>query len=271
MVPKISTKSRPRKNDPIGVFDSGIGGLSVLRELQKVLPNERFIFFADQRHVPYGSKTPAQLRRYTSDITRFLLERRCKLIVVACNTGTVYAIDHLRRTFTVPFIGTVPAIKPAAALSTTKVVGILSTPATAASPALKALVRQHAHDARVLRIGCPGLEELVERGIVSGPGTDAALRKHLAPALRAKADVIVLGCTHYPFLRRRIAALSNARVIDSGRAIARRTKNILAQANLLKASSPGSSVYFTNGTAAEFSRVARALLKRAVRARHYDL
>jgi glutamate racemase len=274
MVPKLSTKSRvarPRPTDPIGVFDSGIGGLSVLRELQRLMPGERFLFVADQRHVPYGGKTAAQLRRYTGAITRFLSARRCKIVVVACNTGTVYAIDHLRRTFDIPFVGTVPAIKPAVALSTTKVVAILSTPATAVSPALRRLVRLHARDARVLRIGCKGLEEMVERGSVSGSKTDDALRAHLAPAVRAGADVIVLGCTHYPFMRRRIGALSGARVIDSGRAIARRTRSLLKASGLLNPATLGSTRYYTNGAPADFSRVASKLLRRNIRSHHADV
>jgi glutamate racemase len=241
--------------------------LSVLRELQRLLPHERFVFVADQRHVPYGEKTAAELRRYTAAITRFLLSHRCKIVVVACNTGTVYAIKHLRATFPVPFVGTVPAIKPAAARSRSRVVAILSTPATAASPALKRLVRDHAADVRVLCIGCPGLEESVERGIVSGPELDSALRSYLRPARRAGADVVVLGCTHYPFIGRRIAALSNARVIDSGRAIARQTARLLTQAGLLRQHGRGGVLWYTNGSPAAFSRVASTLLRTPVRAR----
>lgn len=253
------------------MFDSGVGGLSVLRELQRLLPHERFVFFADQRHVPYGGKSARQLRAYTSAITRFLLSQRCKLIVVACNTGTVYAIDHLRRSFAVPFVGTVPAIKPAAARSASKVVAILSTPATAVSPALRALVRAHAAGVRVLRIGCPGLEELVEDGITSGAAVERVIRRRLAPALRAGMDVIVLGCTHYPFLARQIRRLSGARVIDSGRAIARRTRSVLADAGLLRRSGRGGIRYYTNGSAARFSRVAGSLLRRRIRAKHADV
>lgn len=243
----------------------------MLRELRKLMPHERFIFVADQRHVPYGGKTAAQLRRFTGSITRFLLGRGCKIVVVACNTGTVYAIEHLRRTFTVPFVGTVPAIKPAIAMSKTKTVAILSTPATAVSPALKQLVKEHARGAHVLRIGCVGLEEMVERGVVSGPHTDAALRKHLAPAVRSRADVIVLGCTHYPFMRRRIAALSGARVIDSGKAIARRTQSLLMNSDILNTSGRGSVEYFTNGSPANFSRVASKLLRTRVKSRSADV
>ncbi len=266
MIPKPHIKSTPRPSDPIGVFDSGIGGLSVLRELQRLMPRERFVFFADQKHVPYGAKTAAQLKRYTGNIARFLLARRCKIIVVACNTGTVYAIGHLRRSFPVPFIGTVPAIKPAALMSKTGVVGIMSTPATAVSPALRLLVRTHTNGMRVIRVGCPGLEDLVESGTVSGPIVTEAIRRHLQPLITARADVIVLGCTHYPFLVRTIRRLSGAQTIDSGRAIARRTRSVLADAGLLRTRGVGHSVYFTNDSPEAFSRVASLLLKRKIRA-----
>jgi glutamate racemase len=267
MIPSLSTKSTPRRSDPIGVFDSGIGGLSVLRELQRLMPHERFVFYADQKHVPYGAKSAAQLKRYTTNITRFLLAKRCKIIVVACNTGTVYAIDHLRRTFSVPFVGTVPAIKPAARMSRSGVVGILSTQATAVSPALRALVREHANDTRVLRIGCPGLEDLVEAGEVRGPIVTEALRGHLRPLVAAHADVIVLGCTHYPFLSPIIRRMTGAVITDSGRAIARRTHTLLADANLLRMAGRGTAVFFTNGSPQSFSRVASLLLRRRIRGR----
>jgi glutamate racemase len=230
------------------------------------MPHEQFVFFADQKHVPYGAKTSAQLKRYASDITLFLLAHRCKAIVVACNTGTVYAIEHLRRSFAVPFIGTVPAIKPAALMSRTGVVGIISTPATAVSPALRLLARTHANGTRVIRVGCPGLEDLVESGIVSGPVVTEAVRRHLLPLVAARADVVVLGCTHYPFLVRTIRRLSGARTIDSGRAIAQRTRSVLAGAGLLRSRGRGRSLFFTNGSPREFSRVASLLLKRKIRA-----
>lgn len=266
MVPKPATKATPRSSDPIGVFDSGIGGLSVLRELCRLMPHERFVFYADQKHVPYGAKTAAQLKRYAGSIARFLLARRCKAIVVACNTGTVYAIGHLRRSFSVPCIGTVPAIKPAILMSKIGVVGIMSTPATAVSPALRLLVQRHANGARVIRIGCPGLEDLVESGTVSGPVVTDAVRNHLKPLIAAKTDVIVLGCTHYPFLVRAIRKISGARTIDSGRAVARRTRSVLTQAGLLRARGIGRCVYFTNGSPQKFSRVASLLLKRKIKA-----
>lgn len=267
MIPKLSPKSIPRPSDPIGVFDSGIGGLSVLRELRRLMPHERFVFFADQKHVPYGGKTAAQLQRYAADITGFLLARRCKTIVVACNTSTVYSIDFLRRSFTVLFVGTVPAIKPAVTMSKNGIVGIISTPATAASPALRQLVREHARTTRVLRVGCPGLEELVESGTVSGAFLTETIQRHLRPLVAAHADVIVLGCTHYPFFAGTIRKLSGARTIDSGRAVAKRTHWVLSKSGLLNTKGSGGAVFFTNGSPASFSRVASSLLKQRISGR----
>lgn len=260
MIAKPSVKSRPRRTDPIGVFDSGIGGLSVLVHLRRILPRERFIFLADQTHVPYGAKSPRQLRSLTSRISRFLLARRAKLIVVACNTATCYAIGHLRASFNVPFVGTVPAVKPACRLTRSGTVAVISTPATAASPALRELVRQFGHGCRVLRIGCPGLEEAVERGALDHPKTNALLKRYLAKARRSGADVLVLGCTHYPFLKGRIRELFPVRTLDSGVAIARRTRFLLSARGLARGSGRGSVAYFTTGDARSFSHVASSLL-----------
>jgi len=240
--------------------------LSVLRELRRLLPQERFIFLADQAHVPYGGKTGPQLIRLTSDITRFLLRRGCKVIVVACNTATCYAIAALRRKFAVPFVGTVPAVKPACALTDSGVIGVISTPATARSIALRNLVREHAGGVRVLRVGCPGLEELVERGGIDDPSARALLVQYLRPIRVAGADVLVLGCTHYPFLKRVIRRVGGMPTVDSGRALARQTRRILASSGLLASRNSGRTVFFTTGSPASFSRIATKLLGVRVRA-----
>ena len=261
----ISPPSRP--SDPIGVFDSGVGGLSVLRELEKLLPHERFIFFADQAFVPYGEKTPAELIDRTSRITRFLLHQRCKAVVVGCNTATCYAIGQLRQRFSIPFIGVVPAVKPACEQTRSGVVGVISTPATARSRALRDLVRRFAGAIRVIRIGCPGLEEVVEGGGTTGPVLDAILKTRLAPIRAAGADIIVLGCTHYPFLRSRIAKIAGARTLDSGKAVARQTRIIIESLNILRASGLGTATFYTTNDPVRFARVASKLLRRRVVAR----
>lgn len=262
MIPKRRIKS----SDPIGVFDSGIGGLSTLSQLRRLLPRERFVFLADQAHVPYGAKTGPQLCALADRITRFLLKHRCKAVVIACNTATCYAIDHLRRRYPLPFIGTVPAIKPACTMSRSGVVGILSTPATARSAALRSLVRRHGNGNRVLRVGCPGLEEQVERGGIDHPRTDELIARYVQPLRTAGADLIVLGCTHYPFLRSRIERISGIRTIDGNRAIARRARDVLAGLDLLSAARRGSLRCFTTGNAPDFDRVASRLLRRPLRA-----
>lgn len=263
MIPERRVKS----SDPVGVFDSGVGGLSTLRQLQRLLPRERFVFLADQAHVPYGAKTGPQLCALSVRITRFLLRQRCKAVVIACNTATCYAIGHLRDTFRVPFIGTVPAIKPACALSRTGVVGILSTPATARSAALRTLIRKFSNNTRTLRVGCAGLEELVEIGGIDDPRTTELIRHYVRPLRRARADLIVLGCTHYPFLRSRIEQLSGIRTIDGNTAIARRTRGVLAELDLLSGAGAGDVRFFTTGDATAFAAVASRLLRRPVRAR----
>lgn len=265
MVAEISTKSRSGAS-PIGVFDSGVGGLSVLQELRRLLPREKFVFLADQANVPYGGKTGPQLVRLTSRITRFLLRKNCKAVVVACNTATCYAIEALRGSFSVPFVGTVPAVKPACRITRTGVVGVISTPATARSAALRHLVREFSGATRVLRVGCPGLEELVERGGINHPDTRLLLTKYLRPLRAAGADVVVLGCTHYPFLKSSVRRIGNMRTVDSGRAIARQTRRLLREYGLLAAAGRGSVAYFTTGDATAFSRVASQLLDVRIRA-----
>jgi glutamate racemase len=250
-----------RPSDPIGVFDSGVGGLSVLRELRKRMPNERFIFLADQAFVPYGEKTADELIARTSRLARFLLRQRCKAIVVACNTATCYAIGSLRKRFKIPFIGVVPAVKPACEQSRSGVVGVIATPATARSRALRDLVRRFSNGTRVIRKGCPGLEELIEGGGLTGPAVDRILQTRLAPLRAAGADIVVLGCTHYPFLRMRIARIADARTLDSGRAVAERTQDVLRIHALSRPNGPGAVRYFTTGDVRGFVRVASRLLR----------
>jgi glutamate racemase len=268
---KTLLSNNPSAHGPIGVFDSGVGGLSVLKELERLLPQEQFVFLADQSHVPYGGKTGRQLERLSSRITRFLLEQRCKVIVVACNTATCYAIKYLRSHFSVPFIGTVPAVKPACEATQSGVVAVLSTPATAQSSALQQLVKQYGRGVRVLCVGCPGLEDLVERGGLHNPAVEQLVATYLQPALDAGADHIVLGCTHYPFLKNIFHKLGAPRTIDSGRAIAKRTKAVLAESSLLARRRAAKTSFYTTGPAQAFSRVASELLGRRVRGQHVTL
>lgn len=253
---------------PIGVFDSGVGGLSVLRELHKLLPKEDFVFLADQAYVPYGEKTADQLCDRSSKITEFLLAKNIKLLVVACNTATCYAIDYLREKFELPIVGTVPAIKLAAEYSK-KCIGIISTPATSKSTSLHGLIQAYAKEIKVINTGCPGLENAVEEGDLKSTKVKNLLLKYLWPVTASGADAIVLGCTHYPFLKDTIKNIvgPKMKIIDSGPAIARRVKHLLEVSGSLTANG-GRTIYFTTGDNKSFSGVASQLLKAAISSDH---
>ncbi len=241
---------------PIGVFDSGVGGLSVWREIVRALPHEDTIYFADQQHVPYGPRGELEIRRFSDAIAHHLLERGCKAIVVACNTASAAALKHLRDTLPhVPTIGMEPAVKPAAAMTKTGVVGIMATPATFQGRLFKATAGRHAAGVRLVNQVCDGLADHVEAGDLDGPATDQLLGGFLQPILDAGADTIVLACTHYPFVIepiRRIAG-PGVSVIDPAPAIARHLGNVLAQHGLLRQTSrTGEHVFVTSGDTARF-------------------
>lgn len=220
---------------PIGVFDSGVGGLSVLRELRGLLPAEDFIYYADSAHCPYGGKPQAAILARSVAISEELLAAGCKLIVVACNTATIAAVEHLRASYPVPFVGMEPAVKPACALTRTGVVGVLATGAALAGEKFHQLVAQHAAGVRVITQPCPGLVECVESGDLDGPRVRELLLRYLEPLRAAGADVLVLGCTHYPFLRPLIQQLAgpSVQLLDTGAAVARQTRRIMEREGLL--------------------------------------
>ena len=256
----LSFKGKMADSRPIGLFDSGVGGLSVLLEITKVLPGESFVFLADQGHNPYGEKSPKELQDLSLRIAKFLLGFDSKLLVVACNTATCYALDTLRSTFNIPIVGVVPAIKPAASQTKKKKIAIISTPATAKSDYLSQLVADHADNLAVLKLGCDGLEESIEYLKFSKITT--LLKKYTGEIKKFGADVVVLGCTHYPFVKEEIRQKlgPKVKIIDSGSAIAARTRSILAARNEL-AQGPSKDLYFTTGNAKIFSKVASTLLQ----------
>jgi len=258
---------------PIGVFDSGVGGLSVLKELVKLMPKERYVFVADQINVPYGEKTKKELEKEALKICSFLVAKKSKIIVVACNTATCNVIDFLRANVKVPLVGTVPAIKPAIAISKSGVIGILSTPSTSKSKGLKKLIKTYADNTKVVNIGCSNLENATETGELNSSEVTRLLIKYTRPIKKSGADVVVLGCTHYPFLKPQIKKILNnkgVKLIDSGKAIAQHTKKILQQTGSL-GNHDGKKDFYTTGNSAHFSRVASSLLKRRVRAKHLPL
>lgn len=246
----------------IGVFDSGLGGLSVLQELVANLPNEQFIYVSDAGHCPYGGKRASEITDRAEAITDFLLQHRVKLIVVACNTATIAAIESLRATYAVSFVGMEPAVKPAALLTKSGVVGVLATGAALAGEKLHQLIERHAAGVRVLTQPCPGLVEGVEAGLLNSGETRRLVQRYTAPLMAQGADVLVLGCTHYPFLREVIQQAVGPEVIllDTGAAVARRTASLLHAEQL--AADPmqqGGLRLFTSGNPGAVGTVASQL------------
>ncbi len=255
-------------NRPIGLFDSGVGGLSVWRAIRRLLPQESMLFLADSGHVPYGEKTAPEIQDLATRITRFLLDQDAKLVVVACNTATVHAIGHLRETFPgVPFVGVVPVVKTLARWTKTGTIAVLSTPSTSKSAYLAGLIEEFASDKRVINVGCDGLEDMVEKGSLRGRATLALLDRHLAPVVRSGADVVGLGCTHYPFLRSQIKKMlgPKVRVFDPSRPVARRVRHLLREADALASGGSPTYRWFTTGDPEVFARVATKLLRYPVR------
>lgn len=249
---------------PIGIFDSGVGGLSVLREIRKQIPAQDVIFFADQAHVPYGSRPLEQVRDFSRSITEFLLTRGAGLIVVACNTASAAALKMLRTQYEqINFVGMEPAVKPAAEQTKTGTVGILATPATFQGALYASVVERFANGVQILQDTCPGLVAQIEKGDLDGPATRRILENALLPMLARHIDTVVLGCTHYPFVIPLIQQIAGpgVRVIDPAPAVARQTGRMLAETGLLSASrSRGKTLFFTTGDPARLDRFAGTVL-----------
>ncbi len=225
---------------PIGIFDSGVGGTSIWREIQNLLPNESTIYLADSKNAPYGAKSEEEILRLSIKNTEFLLQKECKLIVVACNTATTNAIDHLRAHYKVPFIGIEPAIKPAALQTKTKNVGILATKGTLSSSLFNSTSKMFAEGITVHEQEGTGLVELIETGETNSDTTKELLKKYLDPMLERDIDCLVLGCTHYPYLIPLLREIlpTQINIIDSGEAVARQTKTILKRNHMDAQTSP---------------------------------
>lgn len=223
------------QSHPVGIFDSGVGGLSVLRAIRRALPAEDLLYLADQAHVPYGPRPLVQVRAFAEGITQYLLDEGAKLIVVACNAASAAALHYLRRTFPqVPFVGMEPAVKPAAEHTRSGVVGVLATPATFQGALYASVLERFANGVTVLQHPCPGLVAQIESGQLDAPGTRAILEGALRPMLAQGIDTVVLGCTHYPFVIPLIQEVAGpeVRVIDPAPAIARQVGRVLAASGL---------------------------------------
>ncbi|MBD9485160.1 glutamate racemase [Pseudomonas sp. PDM14] len=220
---------------PIGVFDSGVGGLSVLHEIRARLPDESLLYVADSGHVPYGEKSPEFIRERSQRITEFLLGQGAKALVLACNTATAAAVADLRERYPdLPIVGMEPAVKPAAAATRSGVVGVLATTGTLKSAKFAALLDRFASDVRVVTQPCPGLVEQIEAGELDTPRTRELLQGWVAPLLAEGCDTLILGCTHYPFIKPLLRELvpEQVRLVDTGPAVARQLQNLLDQREL---------------------------------------
>ncbi|MBK8985138.1 MAG: glutamate racemase [Chloroflexi bacterium] len=260
-----SPQQRPQGDHrPIGVFDSGVGGLSVLRELQRLLPHEHLLYLADQAHVPYGTRPLAEVRQFSEAISRFLLAQDAKLIVVACNTASAAALTPLRQTFPdVAFVGMEPAVKPAARQTQSGRVGVLATATTFASERYADLMARYAGDVVVVEDPCRGWVDLIERGEIDTPEAMPLLTAVVQPMLTSGVDTLVLGCTHYPFLIPLLQRISGPDVviIDPAPAVARQVERVLRQqAGLNESGENGRTRLFTTSAAAVFSRQVWQLL-----------
>ena len=236
--------------EPIGIFDSGVGGTSILKEIHALLPNENCIYLADSKNAPYGNKSKNEIISLSIKNTELLLSRGCKIIVVACNTATTNAIAHLRATYNVSFIGIEPAIKPAALNTQTKTVGILATKGTLSSELFHETSDLYAHNIDVIEQVGDGIVPLIESGKLNSKEMKSLLESYINPMIERNIDHLVLGCTHYPYLIPILRKLlpENVNIIDSGLAVAKQTKAVLTKENILNSSNEEGTVeLFTNG------------------------
>jgi glutamate racemase len=253
----------------IGIFDSGVGGLSVFREIRKVLPEQSYIYYSDNAHCPYGEKTREYIIDRAREITRFMLEKGCEIIVVACNTATAAAISTLREEFPVKFIGMEPAIKPAAQSTKTGVVGVLATAGTLKASKYLDTREKWAQNVKIAEHIGQGFVELVENGNISGPSAEETVRASLLPLLEAGADTIVLGCTHYPFLISTIEKVAHeefpqrdVNVIDPAPAVARHLLEVMKEEGIAQKGLDGYSIELhSSGDPANLQRTFGSLLE----------
>ena len=250
-----------KKNNPIGLFDSGIGGTSIWKEVHALLPNENTIYLADSKNAPYGLKTKDEIIHLSCKNTELLLEENCKIIVVACNTATTNAIKELRAKYDVPFIGIEPAIKPAAIQSKTQTIGILATKGTLSSTLFYENVAKHPNVTIIEQIG-HGLVQLIENGDLNSPEMKELLESYLLPMVEKNIDYLVLGCSHYPYLIPQIKKIipPSIKIIDSGEAVAKQTKKILEEQQLLNDSNNNASqIFYTNSNPEVLKKIVKPL------------
>lgn len=234
-------------DQPVGIFDSGIGGTSIWKEIHHLLPNEKTIYLADSKNAPYGQKSKEKIIELSQKNTEFLLKMNCKLIVVACNTATTNAIRELREKYDVPFIGIEPAIKPAVTHSKTQIIGILATLGTLNSELFNKNTAKYQNTRIIEQVG-HGLVQLIENGEINSPEMTQLLHSYLKPMIEADIDYLVLGCSHYPYLIPQIKKIlpDHIQIIDSGEAVAKQTQKILGEKIGFSSAKKSEPVFYTN-------------------------
>jgi len=238
------------KNNSIGFFDSGIGGITIWESVNRLLPNENTIYLADSKNSPYGKKPNDELINISKENVEFLINKKCKLIVVACNTATTNSINFLRKSYNLPFIGIEPAIKPAALNTKTGKIGVLATKGTLGSSLFEKTSNIHGQNVEIIEQRGLGLVELIEKGIYSGSKIDSLLKEYLNPMLENNIDKLVLGCTHYPLIKESIKKIINEsiNIIECSEAVALQTERVLIKSNLINSGTEKSKkLFYTNG------------------------
>ena len=259
---------------PIGVFDSGVGGLSVLREINQLLPNESLLYVGDCGHIPYGEKSPEFIRERCAIIAEFFQREGAKALVLACNTATVAAVADLRQRYPDwPVVGMEPAVKPAAAATRSGVVGVLATTGTLQSAKFAALLDRFASTVQVITQPCPGLVELIETGDLSSETLRTMLRGYVEPLLAAGCDTIILGCTHYPFLKPLLSQMLPPSIvlIDTGAAVARQLQRLLDERRLLATGPARETQLWTSASPESLRNILHVLWNKSGLVRSFDL
>ncbi|MGV8918737.1 MAG: glutamate racemase [Pseudomonas sp.] len=263
-----------RSDAPIGVFDSGVGGLSVLNEIRSLMPHESLLYVADCGNIPYGEKTPEFIRQRCAVMAEFFHQQGAKALVLACNTATVAAVADLRERYPDwPIVGMEPAVKPAAAATRSGVVGVLATTGTLQSAKFAALLDRFAIDVQVVTQPCPGLVELIETGDLVSPAIRTLLRGYVEPLLAAGCDTIILGCTHYPFLKPLLHEMApdSISLIDTGGAVARQLQRLLFQCDLLAGGPALDTRFWTSGDVENFRNILPLLWQKSGSVRSFSL
>lgn len=244
-------------NGPIGIFDSGIGGITIYKEINKLMPNESIIYLSDNLNSPYGNKSKEEIKNFSTKNTNWLIEKGCKIIVVACNTATTNSIDYLRNTYKIPFVGVEPAIKPAANNTKTGVVGVLATKGTLTSNLFNITSNDYCSEIKIIESDGKGLVELIENGIFSGEKLEKMLKLFIDPMISANIDYLVLGCTHYPLISKSLKKIlpRNVKILDSGIAVAKQTKFLINKNNLVNQKDKSESIFYCNNTTSALEKV----------------